>query len=100
MLAGGSQAEECGVEVAVCLPLRIRPRIVGMLRRLLVAQKQFGEVIGNSNHGVGAFALVPHYLKVFVLWLHWFQGFAQMLNRTNVLADAGHCAANISSVVG
>lgn len=27
-------------------------------------------------------------------------GFAQMLNRTNVLTDAGHCAAQISSVGG
>src|SRR5215470_1770522 len=100
MLAGGPQAEEGGVEVAVCLPLRIRQRIVGMLRRFPVAQKQFGEVIGDSNHGVGTLTLVPHHLKVFVLWLHWFQGFAQMLNRTNVLTDAGHCAAEISGVVG
>src|SRR5215469_12989078 len=100
MLTGGPQAEERGVEVAVCLPFRVRLRIVGMLRRFPIAQKQFGEVIGNRNHGVGTFTLVSYHLKVLVLWLHWFQGFAQMLNRTNGFADAGHCVAKISSIVG
>src|SRR5262249_628035 len=99
MFAGGTQAEECGVVVSVDLPLRIRQHIVGMFRRLLVALEQFREVIGNGNHGVGAFTLVPHYLKVFMLGLRRFHDIAQMLNLTNILADAGHCTANVWGVV-
>src|SRR6516162_896413 len=100
MLAGGTQAEEYGVVVAVGHPLRIRRHLVGMLRRLLVAQEQFREVIGNGCHGVGVFILLPQYLKVVMLGLHRFDGIAQMLNWTKLLADAGHCAEKIRGVIG
>src|SRR5438270_7295016 len=100
MISGSSQAEQRGVVVTVDLSFRIRRDIERMLRRLLIAQEHFREVIGNSRHGIGAFSLMRQYLQVVMLGLDGFYGIAQMLNRANILSDAGHCVPNIGGVVG
>src|SRR5262245_9108421 len=98
MFPGGTQAEEYSVVVTVGFPLRICQFSIGMLRRLRVTKEQICKVIGNRNHGVSAFALISYYLKVVMIRPRRFHSIAQMLNWTNLFADAGHRVTKIGGV--
>jgi len=100
MLTRGTHAEEDSVVITIIGPLWIRCNVIRMLGRFLVAKKQVCKMVGHSNHCVGALTRMAHYSQVVMLRLNRFYGITQVLYRTNILSNAGHCAANVRRVFG